>query len=247
MIRNRMLAAAVAVVAFASVAADHELPARDEYVPEFVEQEAWFHAHTLPIGNLDAREGNYVQWDDQAPTGEVSAVYVGDNLGWIATNPSGGNTHDPQHFFTAEGTFTGDLESLSFDMYLHGWAQSTIGCDMSISVELLVDDLVVLSQDFTGSNGVYYNVVDDDTVVARFALTNLWKVNELYDLPYGPDVEHPVYVNLQNFYLCNEYQWRYDGVEDPSRITANVPNPAGKGYFPIDVLNPPPPVEGEAA
>lgn len=245
-VRSALLALVGVLAIAATPTVEGELPPRDEYEPVFVEQKAYFHAHTLPVGNLDARQGNYVQWDGNAPTSEVSAVYLGDNLGWVAQNPSGANSHAPEHFFTAEGTFTGDLENLAFDMYLHGWAQSTLGCSINLSFELIVDDEVVLWQDYAGSQGFRFDVVDDDTIRTRFALTNLWEANETFDMEYGPDVEHTVYVNIQNFYACNEFQWRYDGVEDPSSITANLPTPAKRGYFEVDVFNPPPPLEGQA-
>jgi hypothetical protein len=79
-------------------------------------------------------------------------------------------------------------------------------------------------------------------VKTRFALTNIWQAFERRGIAFGPDVEHDVYVNIQNFYVCNEFTWLYDAESTPAGITANVEDPASEGYFEVDVRNPPPPI-----
>jgi hypothetical protein len=232
-----VLAVASVVLGSAAVGADSEEP--EEYVPTFIEQEAWFHANPGPIGNLDAREGRYVRWDDEEPSGPVPAVYHGNNYGGIVEGD-----HVPEHFFTAAGTFSGDLDTIAFDLYFYGWAQSTIGCGMSLSFDFRIDDEWVLYQDFLGSEGIHYEEVSDTLLVARFALTNIWEATERFGLAFGEDVEHEVYVNIQNFYLCNEFTWFFDSEDAPSSLYANLEDPAAEGYFEIDVLNPPPPLDG---
>lgn len=217
-------------------AAAEDVP--EDYVPTFVREDLWLHANDSPIGNVDARDGNFVRWDATEPTGETPAVYHGNNL-----NVFTGSNHDPAHYLTVQGTATGDLDTLAFEVYLHGWAQATIGCGMSLSFEVIIDGEVILSQDYTGSDGVLYYPVDETTGYARFALTNLWNATKLFRLPYGPDVEHDVYVNMQNFYVCNEYTWLYDSAATPSGLIVNLDRPARAGYFEVNVLNPPPPVE----
>lgn len=207
----------------------------EEYEPTFVEQQAWFHPHTLPVGNLDADEGNYVQWNDEEPTAPVPSVYHGNNYGGIVDGD-----HTPEHFFTAEGTFTGDLDTIAFDLYFIGWAQSTVGCDLSLSFDFRVDGKWVLYQDMLGSHGIHYEE-DGALVVARVALTNIWEAFEAHGIEYGPDVEHDIYVNIQNFYACNEVTWVYGSEDAPSGLTANLDDL--EGYFEIDVRNPPPPID----
>jgi hypothetical protein len=231
--RFGILAVALVVGVAAPVAGEDE----EEYVPTFVEQEAWFHANSGPVGNVDAREGRYVRWDDEEPTGSVPAVYHGNNYGGILQGD-----HTPEHFFTAAGTFSGDLDTIAFDLYFYGWAQSTIGCAMSLSFDFRLDDEWVLYQDYLGSHGVHYEEASGGMLVARVALTNIWEATKRFGIEFGEDVEHDVYVNVQNFYVCNEFTWVYDSEDAPSSLVANLENPAANGYFEIDVLNPPPPL-----
>jgi hypothetical protein len=227
----------VAIVAILLLALTTSALAEGEvYEPTFERQEAWLHAHTLPIGNLDGAEGRFVTWDDAEPTSPVPAVYHGNNPAGILDGRL------PEHFFTAAGTFTGDLENLAFDMYLHGWAQSTIGCGISLSFELKVDGKTLLSQEYTGSEGFVTEQVAPGVVKTRFALTNMWEASKRRNVPFGEELEHEVYVNIQNFYICNEFTWLYDAASTPSGLIANVESPASEGYFEVDVLRPPPPI-----
>jgi hypothetical protein len=219
-----------------------DLPPIEEYEPTFTEAPAYLHAHTLPIGNLDAVQGNFVRWDETAPEGEQSAVYIGNNYGGILDDSTGEGGHNPAHFLTMEGTALGDLDNIAFDLYFSGWAQATIGCPIDLSLQLVIDDVVIVDQTYTGSTGFNNQQVDDDTFRTKFVLTNLWKATEEFELAYGPEVEHKVYLNVQNFYLCNEVIWEYDSAETPAGLVVNMPEP-GASYFKFDVLDPPPPLE----
>jgi hypothetical protein len=55
------------------------------------------------------------------------------------------------------------------------------------------------------------------------------------------NVKHNVYLNIQNFYACNEVTWQYDAADVPSGLIVNLPAPRS-GYFEVDVLNPHPPL-----
>lgn len=218
-----------------------EPPPIDEYVPTFTRADLFLHRNTSPLGNLDAREGRFLKWDATKPTANQPAVYVGNNYDVFVE----GN-HSAVHFLTMEDTTAGDLDTIAFDLFLNGWAQSTIGCEMALSFQLRLDYETILDQDFEGSYGITYVAVDDTTVKARFALTNIWEAIKSSGLPYGPDVQHHIYLNLQNFYLCNEYIWQYDSADRASGLIVNLPTPGKKGYFEIDVLDPPPPLESSS-
>lgn len=213
-----------------------EPPPIDEYVPTFTQADLFLHRNTGPIGNLDARDGKFLKWDTTSPTEAVPALYHGNNYGGILEGD-----HIPFHFLTMEGTAVGDLDAIAFDLYFTGWAQSTIGCGFALSFQVIIDDQTILEQDFLGSDGIKYETVDDTTVKARFALTNLWEASKQAGLEYGPDVEHDIYLNFQNFYACNEVTWQYDSTDRKSGLIVNLPTPAKKGYSPVDVLDPPPP------
>jgi hypothetical protein len=235
-IRRLALLAVVLIAPGLAAPAAGEVEDADEYVPTFIEQEAWFHANPGPVGNIDAREGRYVGWDNEEPTGPVPAVYHGNNTVSVLQDD-----HRPEHYFTAEGMFVGDLDTIAFDLYFYGWAQSAGICDMGLSFDFRIDGEWVLYQDYQGSWGVHYEEVSDELMVARFALTNIWEATERFGIALGEDVEHDVYVNIQNFYVCNEYTWVFGSEDAPSSLVANLEDPAAAGYFEIDVLNPPPP------
>lgn len=230
---GRRIVALVIAVVLTALPGSAAVP--DDYVPTFARSDNWLHANESRIGNLDARDGKFVRWDGTEPTAPAAAAYVGNNFGFVQGD------HDPAHFLTMKGQATGDLENLAFELYFTGWAQATDFCPMALSFELVIDGIPVLWQNYAGSDGITYEAVDATTSVTRFALTNLWQAARDYGLPYGPDVVHEVYVNVQNFYACNEVTWLYDSVDHPSALTVNLPEPAAAGYVPIDVLDPPPP------
>lgn len=229
-----------AVLASSGLAfADHD----GEYVPDFVRQDAFFRASTTPLGNADAAVlGEYVTWNEDVPTSPVSAVYAMNNLSGVSPTT---DDHRPEDFFTAAGTFTGDLDELAFDLYAYNYAQSADLCDLSLSFELVVDGVTLLSQDATGSQGIRTERIDDTTVVAKFTLTNIFATMEEaehysdIEAHAGPEATREVTVNIQNFYICNELAVAYDGVDHPSTIRANFDD-----YFhaDIDVQSPPPPL-----
>jgi hypothetical protein len=213
-----------------------EPPPIDEYIPTFTQANLYLHSNGSQIGNLDARDGKYLRWDATRPTAGQPAVYIGNNYDIYLD----GN-HNPAHNLTMEGNFSGDLDAIAFDLYFVGWAQTTIGCEVSLSFQLDIDGQEIMNQDYTGSAGIKWQKVDQTTNKARFALTNLWEASKQFELAYGPDVTHHVYLNIMNFYACNEFQWEYDSTAQPSDLIANLPDPGTKGYFEVDVLDPPPP------
>ncbi|MGH2711018.1 MAG: hypothetical protein ACRDH9_07440 [Actinomycetota bacterium] len=218
-----------------------QVPPIDEYVPTFTRADLFLHRNTSPIGNLDAREGRFLKWDATSPTEAQPALYVGNNYDGLLN----GN-HGTEWFLTMEGTALSDLNNIAFDLYFTGWAQMTIGCQLDLSIQLVIDDVVIVDQDYTGSTGFNNSPVDDTTSRTRFVLTHLWDAVKTYELPYGPDVQHDIYLNVQNFYACNEVVWKYDSAAYPAGMIVNLPTPSGS-YFKFNVMDPPPPLAAAAA
>lgn len=213
-----------------------DLPPIAEYTPTFTRADLFLHRNTSPIGNIDAHEGRFVKWDTTAPTGGQPAVYIGNNYDVFLN----GN-HSTDAFLTMEGVTASDLNNIAFELFFTGWAQSTIGCGLSLSLQLVIDDVEIVNQDYTGSEGFNFSPVDDTTLKTRFVLTHLWDAIKVNELAYGPEVQHEVYLNIQNFYACNELQWQYDSVDRPAGLIVNHPNPGGS-YFKFNVMDPPPPL-----
>jgi serine protease AprX len=216
------------------------VPPIEEYSPTFTREDLFLHRNLSPIGNVDARQDRFLVWDYLSPFGAAPAAYAANNIAGIVQG-----AHLPEHSLTMRGVAEGDLDTIAFDLYAAGWAQSTIQCPLALSFQLIVDGVPVLDQDITGSNlGVAYEPADpaDPTVVkVRFALTNLWQATKELGLPHGTRVKHDVYLNVQNFYACNEIVWLYDGSKQPSGLIVNLPEPSKKGYVAVNVLDPPPP------
>lgn len=234
--RTRVRFVALLAGALAVASAWAPAGAQEEYVPTFTRADLWLHANSSPIGNLDASQGRFLTWDATKPTDSQQAFYHGNNYEVFI-----GDLHDPVHFLTMKGTATGDLNTIAFDLYFTGWAQSTIGCGLDLSLDLQIDGKSILFQDFTGSTGYNNRKVDDTTRLTKFVLTNLWEASKQAGLAFGPDVQHEVYLNIQNFYACNEVTWQYDSADRPAGLIVNMPTPAS-GYFEVDVLDPPPPL-----
>src|SRR4051794_15995087 len=226
--RIALLAAPAACLAAAPAALG------EVYVPEFTPSSYWLHAGSTPLGNLDAQQGTYVKWDTTKPTG-TGALYSGNNYTTLA-----GATHDPTQFLTMQGKVKGDIDNLAFDLFFIGPSQTTIGCPVSLSVELKVDDKTVISQEYTGSDGFNDSPADDQTRETRFVLTNIFHTLQTLKVAHGADVVHDVYANFQNFFACNEFVWRYDSAAYPAGFIANMPDVDDSGYFVFDVDDPPP-------
>lgn len=214
-----------------------DLPPIGEYVPTFTRADLFLHRNAGPIGNLDAREGRFVKWDSTAPTGDQPALYHGNNPEIFLSLAT--TTHDPVHFLTMEGTAAGDLDKIAFELFFTGWAQAIDFCPVSLSLQLIIDDQEIVRQEYAGSDGFNYTKVDDTTVKTRFVLTNLWEATKAYELAYGPGVQHEIYLNIQNFFVCNEFTWQYDSADRPAGLIVNLATP-GSSYFKFDVMEPPP-------
>jgi hypothetical protein len=227
--RIALLAAVIATLAAAPTAFG------EVYVPELTPSSYWLHAGSTPLGNVDANQGTFVKWDTTKPTGAAGALYSGNNYTTLA-----GATHDPAQFLTLEGKVKGDIDNLAFDLFFVGPSQMTLGCPVSLSVELKVDGETVISQDYTGSDGFNDSPADQQTRETRFVLTNIFNTLQSLKVAHGPNVVHDVYANFQNFYACNEFVWRYDSAAYPAGFIANMPNVDESGYFVFDVEDPPP-------
>lgn len=230
------VAVAVAMLFALAPSTTAQTPPIEEYTtPTFTQADLFLHRNASPIGNVDAREGRFLTWDATKPTGPAPAVYIGQNFDWINGN------HRPEAFLTMKGVTAGDLDKIAFDLYFTGWAQSSIGCGFSLSLLLNIDGEEIVNQDYAGSEGFNFTRVDDTTMRTRFVLTNLWDATKEFGLEYGPEVTHDIYLNIQNFYVCNEVQWQYDSADRPSGLVVNHPSP-GAAYFKFNVMDPPPPL-----
>lgn len=116
--------------------------------------------------------------------------------------------------------------------------------DFNLAFDLQIDGEQILYQEQSSpSAGLMTQQVEDSLFSVRFAFTRLHEAMTLYGMETGPEVTHDIYLNVSNFYLCNELVWVYDSAEAPAGNVFNVTDQELRTYSKIDVFNPPPPLE----
>ena len=242
LLRRLALVLAVLLVAV-PVAAEEpvaEEPVSEEPVaPEFLRSEAWFHGTSTPATNVDAGNGEIPTWDGTKPTGPAGSAYAGNQMSFITT----GADHVPGDHFTVSGPVTGELDTMAVTLYALLPTEAAIGCGMSLAFDLRIDDEEILYQSqLEGSAGMTVEQVNGPLHKVKFVFTRLHEAMTTYGVPTGPDVEHTVYLNAMNFYLCHEAVWLFDGADVPSGAIFNAAPEELSGYTTVDVFNPPPPL-----
>lgn len=151
--------------------------------------------------------------------------------------------------FSATGTLTGYLDSLTLDLHFVGPFQETL-CDLNVAVDLLVDDVPVLDMDDIVGLVPVQADASGNGHVARLRVTNINAKLESFSSPsfdfVGDEAtEHDVQVVVHQFPLCNEVVWRYGGADVASRIIFNrdPSDPSVADHTTFDVLDPPVPAE----
>jgi len=240
---RRSLSASVLIASLATpfVARSAEEP------PVFRQEQVWFHAATTPAGNLDyivdeiePSLADPVTWDTTPPSAGPGGVMAANNYsvfldfvepGWRERNT-----------FTARGTFTGDIDTLAVDVYYAGPFASL--CGMSLAFDLRIDGAEILRMEQSAPSAGLYQEAAGRFWRVRFMFTRIFEMAQMWGVERGPQVEHEVYLNLANFYACQEAVWVYDRPEAPAAMTFNLDpaSPAAARYTKIDVFDPPPPL-----
>lgn len=238
----RRLVLVLAVLALAVPAQAQE--AVEPEPPVFLRSEAWVHATDVPVTNIEASQGTFPTWDDSKPTASqpfgAGGAYVANNYSFM-----GGEQHDPANHFTMAGQVTGELDTMGVTLYGHK-PVGALCSDFNLGFELEIDGEQILYQaQSEPSADIMTTQVGDNLYSAHFAFTRLHEAMELYGIETGPDVTHEIYVNVANFYICDEVVWVYDSAEAPAGIVFNVADNELRRYTNIDVFNPPPPLEAE--
>lgn len=245
-IATGLAAAALAAAATPAATGGYTTPDGDIH---FVESLAWFAADESLLANVDQEQDQWVRWVDTAPTDDTGAALM--SAGPVS--PIRQRTHgDDAEFktqFTAVGTHTGHLDSLTLDLHFIQ-PGSIVPCDgnleaeAKLGVDLEIDGVRVLDMAGSGDRNIYVPVTVDETEtghVARLKLVNLHERMGTDDLTAGPDATHEVRVSVQQFYLCQEMVWRYGSTDAPSSILFNrdPEDPSVADHTTIDAMNPP--------
>ena len=234
----RRLALVLAVLLVGVPAGAQEPVPTEPVAPVFLRSEAWFHGTSTPATNVDAGNGEVPTWDSTKPTGPAGSAYAGNQLSFATS----GVDHQPGDHFTVTGPVTGELDTMAVTLYALLPTQAAMGCGMDLAFELRIDDEEILYQPQLGaSSGMTVEQVDGPLHKVKFVFTRLHEAMTTYGIPTGPEVEHTVFLNAMNFYVCQEAVWLFDGAEVPAGAIFNAAPEELSGYTTVDVFNPPPP------
>lgn len=215
----------------------------------FGESLAWFAPNGTVLANVDQEQDQWVRWVDTAPTDDTGSALV--SAGPVS--PIRQRTHgDDAEFktqFTAVGTHTGHLDSLTLDLHFVQPGsivpcRATFEAEIDLGVDLEIDGVRVLDMADNDDHSVYVPVTVDETEtghVARLKLVNLHERMAADGVTTGPGITHELRVSVQQFYLCQEVVWRYGSTEAPSSILFNrdPADPSVARHTTIDAMNPP--------
>lgn len=245
-----VLVAAVLSLAFAPVVEDvpagyaHPDPDVEVF---FAEQATWFTATTARVGNLDHENGEWIGWSTAEPTDPVGGATAAASYGGFREIFEDQGQDKGQ--FTAEGTFTGHLDSMTLDLHFVDPYLGSL-CDLNLAVDLDVDGVPVLDMDGTGGVVPVATEPAGDTAadgwVARLKLTDIDAQlrrfsSDGFDLVGDETTEHEVHLSVQMFPLCNEVVWRYGTSAAPSSLVFNrdPADPSVAGHTTFSVIDPP--------
>lgn len=246
---SALLLAAALALGFAPVAtADHPTEGPGYHHPDpareifFSESEAWFTPTTTRVGNVDHENGEWMGWSDTEPADPVGGATAATLYGGFREIFETDGQDKGQ--FTAEGTVTGYLDSLTLDLYFVGPFQGI--CPVWLAVDLDVDGLPVLDMDGTGGPVPVTTEPAGNGHVARLKITNVFAQMESFssgslDFIGDETTEHTVHLSVQQFPLCTEVVWTYGSADAPSSIVFNrdPSDPSVAAHTEYDVTDPP--------
>lgn len=212
----------------------------------FVESLAWFAAGESALANVDQEQDQWVRWVDAAPTDVTGSALVSAGPVSPIRERTHGRDGEFKTQFTAVGTHTGHLDSLTFDLHFVQ-PLGPVPCDLDTDVEvdlgvdLEIDGKRVIDMaDNDDSSYVPITVEETQTGnVARLKIVNLHDLMVAEGLAGATDTTHELRVSVQQFYLCEEVVWRYGSTETPSSILFNrdPADPSVADHTTIDATN----------
>lgn len=215
----------------------------------FVESKAWFAAGESTVANVDQEQGRWVRWVDAAPTDDTGAALMSAGPVSPIRERTHGRDGEFKTQFTAVGTHTGHLDSLTLDLHFVQ-PLGPVPCDLDTDVEvelgvdLEIDGQRIIDMADNDGHSSYVPVTVEETEaghVARLKIVNLHDVLVAEGLAGDDETVHDLWVSVQQFYLCEEVVWRYGSTAAPSSILFNrhPDDPSVSGHTTIDATRPP--------
>ena len=236
----RALVAAAIIASLAIVPAGAETTACVDPLtglPVFTETPQWVKAPAKKLGNLGAAGTGdaYPTWNGEAPTQSVTAGAGGGSIQSRAGNPQG-QSYDPAGAGHFEGTFTGCINNMTWDLYMLSPLPAT---DTVVTIaELRIDGTPVFVN--PGDPAPEFNVVKEGDTGAlyrmKFSFTDIYTLMSTYPGDFAAlDGEHTLSLTLYTQYV-NEAQgaYVYDTTEAPTSVTFNKADVAGYTVLPAN-------------
>ena len=239
-----LAAVAIAVPASASTTAVSEPtvtatePTPTETTPAYVPNTPLTNVYILcdgnqPEGTVNAAvDGHYSSWDENKPTGSITA---GEGCGQADEGAFGGIRPETPFEFSAKGFYTGNLDTLTFHMYNIPVGEGRRSGVSNLDVRVMVDgtSLFGLAETENAAGDISTEPAErrisikpiatgDTGAVQLFEVT----VNGINLMTPADNIEHEVVLNVTTTERMN--LWAWGNTEAPSGITFNNTEPAAK-------------------
>jgi hypothetical protein len=199
----------------------------------FDEVVQWIKAPEQKLGNLGATDfGEFPTWSGEAPTQSVEEGAGGGSLQSRVGNPVTAFEYQKETSGYFQGTFTGCINQISWDLYLLSPAPPAGGGVVS-RLQMYIDGTLVhltagdpgpdINAPAEGDTGLLYKL--------QFAFTGLYQAMNSSPGDFAPlDGEHTIELTMFSQYLDDaQGMYVYDTTEAPSRLTFN--KTAGLGSY----------------
>ncbi len=186
------------------------------------QQDSWLVEADSKVGN---QASTVPTWDTSAPTASVAAGAGGGYLGLAAVAQQTGR-HTQQNDATFEGTFTGDIDTIAWTMYLFTSARQA-DATQAVSLQLQIDGKTVY---LTGETADRTPLSAGGNAVQKteFTFTNVYAAMEKAGVQLGDGVEHTVRLSVSQWFSVNDNAvYVYDTTEAPSSVVFNATKSTG--------------------
>lgn len=189
----------------------------------FNELQQWISAPERKIGNLGGmgQGDKFPSWDGTAPTGSFTSGAGGMTVAHRAFNPTGGE-YDPRGTGHFEGTFTGCINNIAWDLYMLSPVPPAGGGVVSV-VRLTIDGTPVYTNPGDPNPNDIRAPAEGNFYRLRFAFTNIHSVMSGSPADFQPlDGPHTVQLSIFSQYIDDaSYSYVYDASEAPSHLMFN--------------------------
>jgi hypothetical protein len=207
-----------------AVADEHEPCTDEEGELVFDEVTQWVKAPDTKLGNLGATDlGDYPTWSDEEPTASVFDGAGGGSLQHRFGNVTG-MTYEREVAGHFEGTFTGCIDLIAWDLYLLSPLPPVQGTVTTIA-QLVIDGNPIYVNPGDPAPGFNAPGEGDTGMLYRmqFAFTGVYDVMSRFPAGFEPlEEEHTIELTLYSQFI-NDAQgfYVYDTTEAPSHLTFN--------------------------